>query len=291
MGKKSKPDQVSTSQSSGSSSSQFDQKTREELEKEESSFGQTFQNELLNLLEKQFQQQTGTTTPQATAREEDLLSQFAGASGVGFGQNLQARQGLLGLINPLTQGQALPGMFSSIGQGIPEDIQKSIIDKSLNDIAPRFEQLGIGSSGPAMQLSANLARDVRLQSALETNRQREMLLNLGASLPLAFQSPILQEQGMFGGQLAGLRPVTTQATGELSGQRTGETIGSQIQLLSSLARALSQGQASGTQSGSFSQMGSGTNTMNNIFRNAFMQSLGNTLGSPRFSSGPVSFGG
>lgn len=124
---------------------------------------------------------------------------------------LESDKALLELIRPLSKGQNLPGIFGSLGQGVPEDIQNDIIQKSLADIAPQFQQLGILNSGPAAQISARLASDIRTQSFFEGTRQRENLLNILQGFPATAQAPALQESAVLAQQLAGLRSL--QGTG------------------------------------------------------------------------------
>ena len=123
-------------------------------------------------------------------------------------QLLGLDQKMLDFIMPLASGGSLPGLFASLGQGISEEDTQDIIKRSLSDIAPTFEHLGVLDSGPAAEISARLAGDIRTKSAMEKTRQRENLLNILQGFPASAQAPALQESQVLAQQLAGLRTIT-----------------------------------------------------------------------------------
>lgn len=216
---------------------QEEQSRREQLARQEAvqALPTAFEEQLLNLLS----QGTAQLIPQVTGVSQ-RLSQF---------------------IEPLTQGRPLPGIFESLGTGIPEETQQAIIQRSLQDIAPQFERLGIGASGPAAQISANLARDVRIQSALDAIRQRENLLALlpGFQAQATF-GPAQSLTNILAGLLPGLRTGISAATGE--------TIGEALAKLTGTERGTSTGITTGRDLFRF-----------NPFQESFFSSLGTGLGS------------
>jgi len=153
-----------------------------------------------------------TTTPQPTAQESELTGLELERRREIQPQALELDKRLLELITPLARGEQLPGIFASLGTGIDEETQSEIVRRSLADITPQFERLGILRSGPAAEISANLAKDIRVRGALEQVRQRESLLNVLQGFPIAAQAPALQESQTLAQQLAGLRSVTTTGT-------------------------------------------------------------------------------
>src|SRR3990167_7748159 len=148
-----------------------------------------------------------STTPTPTA-EETRLNQL----------DLQLRernQGALGdvqgnslnLANLLLKGQGLPGYLGGLPGGVDEGVTQSIVDKSLRDIKPSFQQGGILDSGVAASVSARTAGDIRRNSAEFNINNLMQLLNLATGNAAQVQTPILAQSSDLGGRLAGLRSV------------------------------------------------------------------------------------
>ena len=170
----------------------------------------------------------------------------------------------LDLASTLLAGENLPGNLSLLGEGISspgklgtlptldptkyqvgEETTSGIVEKSLGDIAPQFQHLGVLDSGVAASLSNALAGDIRLQTdqsnkdiALgidQSNIQNQAaaqqfdiqnqfsqdsfdintllsLLNLTLSGSTTLQSPALQNQAQLSTALAGLRGTSTDSS-------------------------------------------------------------------------------
>lgn len=154
-----------------------------------------------------------TTTPQATP-EETRLNQLEieriQATQPGM---IQAQQSGLSLINKLLLGEEnLPGFFTQLGKGISPEITSDIVQQSLRDLYPQFQQAGIMDSGVAASISGRTAGDIRRASEEFNIGNRLNLLNLALSGQAQVQSPLLAQSQMLGARLAGLRPVTQQGT-------------------------------------------------------------------------------
>lgn len=234
-----------TTTTGGSQEGSFARDEEQQFRQEEDITQQRIQSELSRLIREQTEQQLGRTFAEPTALETQLQNLlFGNITGV----NPQAQAGRAGFapfVSNLQQGRALPGLFESLGQGIDPQTQQSIVNRSVEMVAPKLERLGIGSSGPAAQIYANIARDVGIQSALEGIRQRENLLGLLPTFQGLLEAPAAREQGLLASLLPGLRPTTAQQTGVQAGSTIGET----LSLLSSLANALLQSQGKGTAKG------------------------------------------
>lgn len=156
--------------------------------------------------------QNTTSTPTPTA-EETRLNQL----------DLQLRernQGALGdvqgnslnLANLLLKGQGLPGYLGGLPGGVDEGVTQSIVDKSLRDIKPSFQQGGILDSGVAASISARTAGDIRRNSAEFNLNNLLQLLNLATGNAAQVQQPVLAQSADLGGRLAGLRSVNQSGT-------------------------------------------------------------------------------
>lgn len=150
-----------------------------------------------------------STTPAPTAEETELNK-----------LDLEARkanqQGLIGvqgqslnLANLLLQGLNLPGYLNTLPGGIDETATQSIVDKSLRDIKPSFQQGGLLDSGVAASVSGRIAGDVRRNSAEFNINNLMQLLNLATGNAAQVQQPVLAQSADLGGRLAGLRSVNT----------------------------------------------------------------------------------
>ena len=127
------------------------------------------------------------------------------------------------LVNSLLQGQNLPGYLNQLPGGISGDVTQSIVNQSLEDIAPRFQSSGILDSGVAAQISGRTAADIRNQSAQFNLQNLMQLLNLAVGGQAQVQQPALQTSAQIGNSLAGLRSINQ--SGSFSGNQTQSTIG------------------------------------------------------------------
>lgn len=134
----------------------------------------------------------------------------------------------------------LPGYLNGLPGGIDQGVTDQLVQQSLRDIKPSFQQGGILDSGVAASASARTAGDIRLNSAQFNLQNLQQLLNLAVGGQAAIQQPIIGQSQILGQRLAGLRSVS--------------------------------------QSGSSS--GNSTTSSMNPFLKSFQTSLGNTLGQP-----------
>jgi len=188
-----------------------------------------------------------TTTPTPTAEETELnklqLEQQRAIQPQAIGIQQKAYE--LGQL--LLTGQGLPGYLAGLPQGataeqIPlsagvmgEDITSQIIQRSLRDIFPQFQAMGLPiESGVAQSIAGRTAGDIRTQVA-ESDLERQLaireanlnvgqttqyqnlnnllnLLNLAVGGQAQIQQPVIATGGTLGQRLAGLRTVTTTGT-------------------------------------------------------------------------------
>ena len=155
---------------------------------------------------------TQTTTPTPT-REERELNRLA------LQRAQAAQQGLIGtqaagldLSQLLLRGGELPGFFGGLARGITPQMAGEFAQEAIQDILPSFQQAGILASGPAASIAARTAGDIRRRAA-ESNISRRMnLLKMALGGQAQVQQPILGQEAVLSGRLAGLRKTTT--TGE-----------------------------------------------------------------------------
>jgi hypothetical protein len=154
-----------------------------------------------------------TTTPTPSAEETrlnqlDLQSREANQQGI-----TDMQKNSLNLGNLLLTGQNLPGYLQGLPGGISPEVTQSIVDQSLRDIRPGFQQGGILDSGVAASISARTAGDIRRGSAEFNLNNLQQLLNLAVGGQAQIQQPILAQSQALGGRLAGLRSTNTSGTG------------------------------------------------------------------------------
>lgn len=158
-----------------------------------------------------------TTTPTPTPEETRLNQLQIQATEQTQPQLIQAQKSGLNLINQLLTGQEqLPGFFTQLGQGISPQITNDIVQQSLRDIMPSFQQSGILDSGVAASIAGRTAGDIRRASEEFNIGNRLNLLNLALSGQAQVQQPILGQAEMLGSRLAGLRSVNQQGTTSMS---------------------------------------------------------------------------
>lgn len=149
-----------------------------------------------------------TTTPQASAEETRLNQLDLAAREANQQGTVDLQRNALNLGNLLLQGQNLPGYLGPLPGGISEDVTQSIVNQSLRDIQPSFQQGGILDSGVAASVSARTAGDIRRASAEFNLNNLNQLLNLAVGGQAQIQQPILAQSSALGQRLAGLRTTT-----------------------------------------------------------------------------------
>jgi len=87
-------------------------------------------------------------------------------------------------------------------------MQNQIVQESLRDITPGFQQSGLLDSGVRASISARTAADLRRATEEFNIGAKQNLLNLALSGQAQVQQPILGFSGQLGSRLAGLRTVT-----------------------------------------------------------------------------------
>jgi len=153
-----------------------------------------------------------STAPTPTAEETalnrlDLQAREANQQGT-----IDIQRNALNLGNLLLQGQQLPGYLRGLPGGISEDVTQDLVNQSLRDIKPSFQQGGILDSGVAASVSARTAGDIRRGSAEFNLNNLQQLLNLAVGGQAQIQQPILAQSQALGGRLAGLRTVNQTGT-------------------------------------------------------------------------------
>lgn len=190
---------------------------------------------------------TPTPTPEETRLNQlDLQAREANQQGT-----IDMQGNALNLGNLLLKGMDLPGYLAGLPGGISEDVTSGLVQQSLRDIKPSFQQGGILDSGVAASASARTAGDIRLNSAQFNLQNLQQLLNLAVGGQAQIQQPIIGQSQILGSRLAGLRSINQ------TGSSTGNT----------------------------------TSTAMNPFLKSFQTSLGNSLGSLSFRSGGFGIGG
>lgn len=191
------------------------------------------------------EKQTGTTvnnttsTPTPTAEETRLNQLDLQLREQNQGQLGQVQGNSLNLANLLLQGMNLPGYLKGLPGGIDEATTQSIVDKSLRDIKPSFQQGGILDSGVAASVSGRIAGDVRRGSAEFNINNLLQLLNLATGNAAQVQTPVLAQSADLGGRLSGLRTVNQ------SGTSTTNTQSNQNPFLNGITSGLASGIGTG----------------------------------------------
>ena len=187
--------------------------------------------------EKQTQQGSSQVTATPEERELERLQLDRIKANQGNQQILD--QNLYNTINTVLQGGTLPSNLAGV-TGINEQQTQSMVNQSLRDIAPQFQQAGILDSGAAAQISANTAAGVRNQNAQFNVTALQQLLNQALGGGSNLQANANSSNQVLGSQLAGLR----------SSSYSGSTIGMNPFMKSfqqSFGTSLGKGQFGGTQ--------------------------------------------
>ena len=152
--------------------------------------------------ETQVVNQTSTPTPDPSLVEQnklDLEARKANQSGL-----INVQQGGLDLSNLLLRGQNLPGYLKDLPYGISPDVTQGLVDQSLRDIQPYFQQGGLLDSGTKASVMGRTAGDIRRTSAEFNLGNLQQLLNLAVGGQAQVQQPILAQSQALGSRLAGL---------------------------------------------------------------------------------------
>ena len=158
---------------------------------------------------------TSSTTPTPTAEEVEMNKLDLDRRRAQQGGLMESDQGSLQLLNQILRGGTLPGYLQKLPEGVSEDVTKSLVNESIQDIQPIMQRSGILDSGVNASISARTAGDIRRQS-YETNLNLLLnLLNLATGAPAQIQQPMLGSSALLSQRLSGLRSTTT--TGSQSG--------------------------------------------------------------------------
>ncbi len=148
--------------------------------------------------------QTATETPeQRELNQLDLQARRSNQQGL-----IDVQGNSLNLANLLLKGMNLPGYLKNLPGGISEEVTQDLVNQSLRDIKPGFQQGGILDSGVAASISARTAGDIRRGSAEFNNNNLLQLLNLATGNAAQVQQPVLAQSQALGGRLAGLNSYT-----------------------------------------------------------------------------------
>lgn len=201
------------------------------------------------------QEQSGSTSYTPTAEETEFNKLQLGQAKDFDPIQRQLNTNAGNLINQLLLGQSnLPGFLSTLPGGIDSAVTDKLVQRSLRDVNAQLSASGAGTfmdSGAAQSIGARTAGDIRL-GAEEFNIGNLLnLLNLAVGGQAQVQQPALATSSLLSQRLAGLRTVNSSGTSSSTGMTTGM----------------------------------------NPFLKSFQTSLGQTLGAPKVSAGPFSFGG
>jgi len=203
---------------------------------------------------------TTTSKPTPTAEETELNKlQLEQQRAIQPYQTAMQQQAF-GLGSQLLQGRELPGYLESLPQGVTaeqipleaglfgEERTSEIVQRSLRDIYPQFQAMGLPvESGVAQSIAGRTAGDIRTGVA-EGDLERQLairesnigtsqtsqyqnlnnlfnLLNLAVGGQAQIQQPVLAGQASLGQRLAGLRTIQQTGSGTQVNPFTGVTIG------------------------------------------------------------------
>ncbi len=223
-----------------------------------------------------------STTQAAPTAEETRLNQLQLEQMEAIQpQAIEIQKSAFTLGNLLLKGQGLPGFLEPLPAGVTagqiplsagvfgEEQTGEIVKSSLRDLYPQLQAMGVPlESGVATSIAGRTAGDIR-RGVAESNIERELAireanLNIGQTTQYQNINNLLNLLNLaVGGQAQIQQPVI--ATGGTLGQR-----------LAGLRTTTTTG---------------ATTTTSNPFLESFYGSLGKTLGSPKVSAGPFSFGG
>lgn len=153
------------------------------------------------------------TTPQATPEQTQMnqlqLQQYQSL----LPSSTQMQQSGFNVGNALLNGQQLPGYLNSIPGGIDQATQDSIVQESLRQITPQFQQGGILNSGAAASIASRTAGDIYRNSAQFNVQNLQQLLNLAVGGQAIPQQTGLQNSQQLSSSLQGLRSFSTTGQG------------------------------------------------------------------------------
>ena len=220
---------------------------------------------------------TPTPTPQETELNQLQLEQLRAVQP----QAIEIQKSAYTLGNLLLKGQDLPGYLGPLPEGVTageiplsagkfdEDMTNEIVKNAMRNLMPEFQKMGVPiESGVAASTAMRTSGDIR-RGVAEGNIERELAireanLNVGQTTQYQNINNLLNLLNLaVGGQAQIQQPVIA----------TGGTLGQRLAGLRTIDTT-----------------GTTTQTQNPFLQN-FYGSLGTTLGSPKFSYGPMSFGG
>jgi len=200
-----------------------------------------------------------TSVPTPTAEETELNKLQLEQQRAIQPQQTAMQQQAFQLGSQMLQGQQLPGYLQGLPQGVTaeqipleaglfgEERTSDIVQRSLRDIYPQFQAMGLPvESGVAQSIAGRTAGDIRTQVG-ESDLERQLgiqqfnigtsqtsqyqnlnnlfnLLNLAVGGQAQIQQPVLAGQASLGQRLAGLRTIQETATGR-QGTRGGLSLG------------------------------------------------------------------
>lgn len=147
----------------------------------------------------------------ATPEERRLLDSQGRIQTAGEGDQIAMNRNAASLVNQLLTGSALPGYLSG-AMGINEQQTQKMVDSSLRDLYPMFQQSGILDSGVAASIASRTSGDIRNQNAQFNVQSLQQLLNQAIGGQASVQSPMNQNAAQLGNSLAGLRSYSGTST-------------------------------------------------------------------------------
>lgn len=154
-------------------------------------------------------QTTPTATPEQTQMNQLQLQQYKDL----LPQSTAMQQQGFNTGTALLSGQNLPGYLNTIPGGIDQKTQDSIVQESLRQIAPQFQQGGILNSGAAASIASRTAGDIYRNSAQFNVQNLQQLLNLAVGGQAIPQATNLANTNNLSSSLSGLRSFNTTGSG------------------------------------------------------------------------------
>lgn len=196
--------------------------------------------------------QTATQTKTASPEQQAIDKLDLERRQAQQGSLLQNDQYGLNLSNAFLQGKDLPGYFQQLPYGISPGVTNNLVNQSLSDL-----NVQLAKSGAGTMLESGASQAIGARTAGDIRQSAEQF-NLG--------------------QLLNLLNLSIGAP-------------AQIQQPMNTAANTFSGRLAGLQGSTYSGQSTNTTLGMNPFLKSFQQSAGQTLGGPKFSTGPFSFGG
>lgn len=145
--------------------------------------------------------QNTTTERELTPEERQLLQLQVQQQQTLVGPQTELQLSSIDTANRLIKGEVPNGFYGNLYAGIDQGVTDTIVNQSLKDLQPRFQQSGLVDSGVAAAISARTAADIRTQAEQYNINNRFNLLNLALGGQAQVQQPILGQSANLNNQI------------------------------------------------------------------------------------------